>query len=187
MKNNVLTAIAVLGITLFCGLGTLSAQEQQQEKKVAYTFINEYGFFIGKNVGWTGVFINGVSIKQNDVIGIGLGYGLNTASFQEVPLFVNYRHYFDRGKRLKPLINVAAGVGFHFWTEDVAYPVYNQYGYVDYYDYVDESSSGVGLYATISGGFRVKALSFTGGFFFRTFPQKPGFNGGIEAKIGYTF
>lgn len=185
MKKNVLRTIVVLCVAVFCGLGSLSAQEQQ-EKKIAYTFINEYGFFIGKNVGWTGVFINGISIKQNDVIGLGLGYGLNTASFQEVPIFLNYRHYFDMGKKLKPLINVAAGVGFHFWTDEIAVPVNTPSGYVSY-DYVEESHNGVGLYATISGGFRVKALSFTGGFFFRTFPSQPGFNGGIEAKIGYTF
>ena len=185
MKKNVLKTIVVLCVAVFCGLGSLSAQEQQ-EKKIAYNFINEYGFFIGKNAGWTGVFINGISIKQNDVIGLGLGYGLNTASFQEVPIFLNYRHYFDMGKKLKPLINVAAGVGLHFWTDEIAVPEYAPNGYVSY-NYVEENKSGVGLYATISGGFRVKALSFTGGFFFRTFPSHPGFNGGIEAKIGYTF
>jgi len=185
MKKNVLKTILVMSVAVFCGLGSLSAQEQQ-DKKIAYTFINEYGFFIGKNVGWTGVFINGISIKQNDVLGIGLGYGLNTASFQEVPIFLNYRHYFDMGKKLKPLINVAAGVGLHFWTDEITVPVYSPSGYVSY-DYVEENNHGVGLYATISGGFRVKALSFTGGFFFRTFPSQPGFNGGIEAKVGYTF
>lgn len=186
MKNNVLKTIVVLSIAAFCGLGSLSAQEQQN-KKVAYNFINEYGFFIGKNVGWTGVFVNGVAFNQNDIVGLGLGYGLNTASFQEVPLFINYRHYFDRGKTLKPLINVAAGVGLHFWTEEVGSPVYDPYGYISYYDYEEVGKHGVGLYATISGGFRVKALSFTGGFFFRTFPNQQGFNGGIEAKVGYTF
>lgn len=186
MRKNVLKTIVLLCVTVFFGLGVLSAQEQQ-EKKIAYNFINEYGFFIGKRVGWTGVFVNGVSIKENDVIGIGIGYGLNTASFQEVPLFLNYRHYFDRGKKLKPLINVAAGVGFHFWTEDVRTPIYDLDGNVAYYNFVEEGRNGIGLYGTISGGFRVKALSFTGGFFFRTFPNDPGFNGGIEAKIGYTF
>lgn len=185
MKKNVLKTILVLCVTVFCGFGSLSAQEQQ-EKKIAYTFINEYGFFVGKNVGWTGVFINGISIKQNDVFGLGLGYGLNTASFQEVPIFLNYRHYFDMGKKLKPLINVAAGVGLHFWTNEISVPEYTPNGYVSY-NSVEESCHGIGLYGTISGGFRVKALSFTGGFFFRTFPSQPGFNGGIEAKIGYTF
>lgn len=185
MRKNVLKTIVILCVAVLCGMETLSAQEQQ-EKKIAYNFINEYGFFIGKNVGWTGVFINGVAFKQNDVLGLGIGYGLNTASFQEVPIFLNYRHYFDRGKTLKPLINVAAGVGLHFWTEEQQVPVY-QDGYFYYYDYVEEGKHGVGLYATISGGFRVKALSFTGGFFFRTFPNQPNFNGGIEAKIGYTF
>ena len=185
MKRNSLKCLAVLCIAFLCGLGTLSAQEQQ-EKKIAYNFINEYGFFVGKSVGWTGVFVNGITIKQNDAIGIGVGYGLNTATFQEVPVFLNYRHYFDRGRKLKPLINIAAGVGFHFWTEENSVPVYNEYGYVSY-DYTEENKHGIGLYSTIAGGFRVKALSFTGGFFFRTFPSVKGFSGGIEAKIGYTF
>ena len=186
MKNRVLRTLMVLCIAAFCGINVLNAQEQQ-EKKIAYNFINEYGFFVGKNVGWTGVFINSIAFKQNDLIGLGVGYGINTASFQEVPIYFNYRHYFDMGKKLKPLINVAAGVGLHFWTDEISVPVYAPNGYVSYYDYVEESKHGVGLYATLSGGFRVKALSFTGGFFFRTFPSQPGFNGGIEAKVGYTF
>ena len=185
MKRNALKFWAVLSIVFLCGLGVLSAQEQQ-EKKIAYNFINEYGFFVGKQIGWTGVFVNGISIKQNDNIGIGVGYGLNTGTFQEIPLFLNYRHYFDRGRKLKPLINVAAGADLHFWTNEYSLPVYNEYG-IAYYDYIEENKHGVGMYATIAGGFRVKALSFTGGFFFRTFPNEKGFSGGIEAKIGYTF
>ncbi|MBO7628677.1 MAG: hypothetical protein J6S87_01865 [Bacteroidales bacterium] len=43
MKKNMLRTIAVLLVALFCGLSTLSAQEQQ-EKKITYSFINEYGF-----------------------------------------------------------------------------------------------------------------------------------------------
>ncbi|MDD6186410.1 MAG: hypothetical protein PUB29_12425 [Bacteroidales bacterium] len=186
MKRNALKTLTLLCVVLCCGLGSLNAQEQQ-EKKIAYNFINEYGFFVGKNVGWTGVFINGISIKQNDNIGIGVGYGLNSGTFQEIPLFLNYRHYFDRGRKLKPLINVAAGAALHFWTDDHTAPVYDEYGGIVYYNYIEENKHGIGLYATIAGGFRVKALSFTGGFFFRTFPNEKGFSGGIEAKVGYTF
>ena len=185
MKRNALKTLTLLCVVLCCGLGSLNAQEQQ-EKKIAYNFINEYGFFIGKQIGWTGVFVNGISIKQNDNIGIGIGYGLNSGSFQEVPIFLNYRHYFDRGRKLKPLINIAAGAALHFWTEERSVPIYDGHGYV-YHDYIEENKHGVGVYATIAGGFRVKALSFTGGFFFRTFPNVKGFSGGIEAKVGYTF
>ena len=184
MKSNALKCLAVLCIAFLCGLGSLSAQDQQ-EKKITYNFINEYGFFVGKQIGWTGVFVNGISIKQNDNIGIGIGYGLNTGTFQEIPLFLNYRHYFDRDRKLKPLINIAAGAALHFWTEEKSVIIHNEYG--SYYDYIDENKHGIGMYATIAGGFRVKALSFTGGFFFRTFPNDKGFSGGIEAKVGYTF
>jgi len=185
MKRNALKTLTLLCVVLCCGLGSLNAQEQQ-EKKIAYNFINEYGFFVGKNVGWTGVFVNGIAINQNDAVGIGVGYGLNTGTFQEVPLYLNYRHYFDRGRKLKPLINIAAGVALHFWEEDVQIPYTNEYGYQSSYWDI-ENRWGIGLYSTIAGGFRVKALSFTGGFFFRTFPNVKGFSGGIEAKVGYTF
>lgn len=182
MKKNVLKTIVVLLVAILCGTATLSAQEQQeqQNKTIAFNFINEYGFFVGRHVGWTGVFINGIAIKQTDLIGLGVGYGLNTASFQEIPIFLNYRHYFERGRKLKPCINAAAGIGMHIW-DDRDYAYYN-----DYEQYDGGKTFGVGLYATIAGGFRVKALSFTGGFFFRTFPTDS-FTGGIEAKIGYTF
>jgi hypothetical protein len=169
--------IVALCAVLCLGASALNAQDQP-EKKIKYNFINEYGGFFGKNAGFTGVFINGISINNNDVIGIGVGYGLNSATFQEVPLFLNYRHYFDLGRKLVPCINVAAGVAFHFW-DDWFYTD-------DYYgNYVN--MHGVGLYSTIAGGFRVKAFSFTGGFFFRTFPTDKSFNGGIEVKVGYTF
>lgn len=188
MKRNALKTLTLLFVVLCCGLVSLNAQEQQ-EKKIAYNFINEYGFFVGKNVGLTGVFINGISIKQNDNIGIGVGYGLNSGSLQEVPIFLNYRHYFDRGRRVKPLINIAAGVALHFWTDEhnVVDP-YNTdpWGY-PIYNYVEENKHGIGVYGTIAGGFRVRAFSFTGGFFFRTVPNAKGFGGGIEAKVGYTF
>lgn len=185
MKKNILRNVAVLFLALFCGLSTLSAQEQQ-EKKVTYNFINEYGFFVGKNIGMTGVFINGIAIKQNNLLGIGVGYGLNSGSYQEVPIFLNYRHYFDRGRTLKPCINLAAGAGFHFWSEEVRVPYTNENGYQSFY-WEDVNKHGIGLYATVAGGFRVKAFSFTGGFFFRTFPRDKSFSGGIEAKVGYTF
>ena len=119
----------------------------------------------------------------------GVGYGLNSGSLQEVPIFLNYRHYFDRGRRVKPLINIAAGVALHFWSEE--YSVRDPYntdpwGY-PIYNYVEENKHGIGVYGTIAGGFRVRAFSFTGGFFFRTVPNAKGFGGGIEAKVGYTF
>lgn len=178
MKNNVVKGLMALSVAVLFAVGTLNAQDRQ-ERNVSYNFINEYGFFVGKHVGWSGVFINGVALRQNDVLGVGVGYGLNTASFQEVPVFFNYRHYFDRGRKLKPCLNVAAGVGFHIW-ERQCYDV-------DYRPYEGDKTFGAGLYATLAGGFRVKALSFTGGFFFRTFPATKEFAGGIEAKVGYTF
>lgn len=181
MQKNFSHLIVALCAILCLGAGTLTAQEQPV-KKVQYNFINEYGGFFGKNVGFTGVFINGVILNNLDAIGLGVGYGINTATFQEVPLFVNYRHYFDRGRKLMPCINVALGASFHFWEDQIYW--YDEHGYYNY-DYINKH--GVGLYGTVAGGFRVKAFSFTGGFFFRTFPSDNSFNGGIEVKAGYTF
>ncbi|MCR4964202.1 MAG: hypothetical protein K6A41_00935 [Bacteroidales bacterium] len=187
MKKSYKIILALFAV-LFLSAGMLSAQEENQPvKKIQYNFINEYGGFFGKNVGFTGVFVNGITINQVDAIGIGVGYGINTATFQEVPLFLNYRHYFDRGRKLVPCINAAVGASFHFWEDLFAITHVDEYGYTyyDFYDYVPKK--GIGLYATVAGGFRVKAFSFTGGFFFRTFPNDKSFNGGIEVKVGYTF
>ena len=41
MKRNALKTLTLLCVVLCCGLGSLNAQEQQ-EKKIAYNFINEY-------------------------------------------------------------------------------------------------------------------------------------------------
>lgn len=181
MKRNCLKLFVALCAVFCLSAPTLSGQEQPV-KKIQYNFINEYGGFFGKNAGFTGVFVNGIAINQIDAIGIGVGYGLNSATFQELPLFINYRHYFDRGRRLMPCINIALGAAFHFWEDEIAIP--NEHGW---YDYNYENRHGVGLYSTIAGGFKVKAFSFTGGFFFRTFPSDDSFNGGIEVKVGYTF
>ncbi len=181
MKRTTIIAMFCLLAGLFC-CSSLMAQDQPV-KKVQYNFINEYGWWFGKNVGFSGVFVNGVCINQFDAIGIGVGYGINSATFQEIPLFANYRHYFNRGRKLLPCINVALGASFHLWDEYVNY--FDEYGYWERRDELQQH--GVGLYSTIAGGFKVKAFSFTGGFFFRTFPHENLFNGGIEIKVGYTF
>lgn len=171
-------------------VGASAQTEQPDQKKVMYNFINEYGFFIGKNVGFTSVFVNGVKINNSDAFGIGIGYGVNTASYQEVPLFVNYRHYFNRGRKLVPHINIAVGTAVNLWDEQLSarIPIYVG-DIVDHYEYVQDvyHRHGFGLYSTVASGFTVKAFSFTAGLFFRTFPREKEFGGGIEVKVGYTF
>jgi len=147
-------------------------------KKISYVFINEYGTFMGGAIGFTGVFVNGISINKQDVVGIGVGYEVDTRSEQSIPIYVNYRHYFPGKRALKPLVNFAIGTRLSFWTD---------YGYRDPFNYYPISKSMVtpGLYATMAAGFRVKAFSFTSGFFMKSCDAD--FFGGVEVKVGFTF
>ena len=82
-----------------------------------------------------------------------------------------------------PFLNVAAGTLFNFWNKDVSY-------YGDNGDYLIryDKGNGFGLYATIAGGFKVAAFSFSSGFFLKSSPCNSNtLNGGIEVKAGYTF
>lgn len=184
---------ALLCTILITAAGVSAQTTQPEQKKVAYNFINEYGFFIGKKVGFSSVFINGVKIKNSDAIGIGVGYGAyisEVGGVQEVPMFLNYRHYFNRGQKLTPLINIGLGASAHFWDEDIRenLPVFVN-GDIDHYEWMwrTDHRHGFGLYGTVASGFTFRALSFTAGLFFRTLPSSGDFCGGIEAKIGYTF
>jgi hypothetical protein len=176
----------IIFATLFLATPLLSFGQQETstngnndtEKRISYNFINEYGYIIGGGFGFAGVFVNGIRFnKTQDVIGIGIGYEIDTRSEQSLPFFVNYRHYFPGKKALKPLVNFAVGTRISFWT---------QY-YYDPYTYRHTSKSQVtpGLYATMAAGFKVKAFSFTSGFFMKSFGDE--FFGGIEVKAGFTF
>ena len=180
----------ILFATIFLALPFLSFGQEEAttkettktEKKVSYTFINEYGTYMGGSIGFTGVFINGISIKKQDVIGIGVGYEADTRAENNIPLFVNYRHYFPGKRALKPLVNFAIGTRLSFWTDYNDY--YCGYGYYDYYPQ-PQSRVTAGLYATMAAGFRVKAFSFTSGFFMKSWNNE--YFGGIEVKVGFTF
>jgi hypothetical protein len=167
---------------------TISAQTTTPEKKISYNMINEYGFFLGGTCGFNGIFVNSIKFNRtNDLLGIGVGYSIDTDNGQGIPLFLNYRHYFDRPRAVKPLINIAAGTTFNFWNDyywyDDPYYVGNDVIYGE-----PVKGHGFGLYATIASGFKVKAFSFTAGFFLRTSPYYyNNFNGGIDVKVGYTF
>ncbi|MCL1968978.1 MAG: hypothetical protein FWF65_05375 [Bacteroidetes bacterium] len=162
---------------------TPTNENNNSEKKISYTFINEYGFFVGGGFGFTSVFVNGISIKKQDIIGIGVGYESDDRSQQSIPIFLNYRHYFSGKRVLKPLVNFAVGTRISLLIED----------YSGWYIYGtpmgDTSGKNVkvtpGLYATIAAGFKVKAFSFTSGFFLKSCNND--FFGGVEVKVGYTF
>jgi hypothetical protein len=157
------------------------------KKKISYSFINEYGFCMGKyfegdrgllRKGATAVFVNGIRFnKTQDEIGIGIGIELMVFSL-DYPLYFNYRHYFKTKTVLKPLINVAVGTRFLFWEE-----------YIGGCVVVDTKlHCNFGLYSTVAAGFKVKAFSFNVGGFIRSWdPEIRSFFGGMEIKTGFTF
>jgi len=180
-KLSSIIAICSLSLLLLSSFSTASAQNS--DKKISYNFINEYGFFVGGDNGFTGVFVNNMKFNRtNDLLGIGVGYEISGNSGQCIPLFLNYRHYFDRGKKLMPLMNIGVGTLFNFWNKDIWYSD-GADGY-----YVNTKGNGFGLYATIAGGFKVSAFSLSTGFFLKSSPSNHNtLNGGIEVKAGYTF
>ena len=72
--------------------------------------------------------------------------------------------------------------------DDIYYDDLDRDDIVDPGYYESVKGRGFGLYATIASGFKVKAFSFTAGFFLRTSPiYNNAFSGGIDVKVGYTF
>jgi hypothetical protein len=178
MKNKV---IIICSIIFFITNALCFGQEietAEKEKKIAYSFFAEYGFGVGGlsygevSMDFTGVLVNGISFnKKQDMVGIGIGCDLFfVISVQAYPIFVNYRHYFSSKTKYKPLINIAIGTEFSSWNRQ------------------HRISSFAGLYTTVASGFRYKALSFTSGFFVKSWEMEEfHFRYGVEIKVGYTF
>ena len=193
MRKNVFitTLLAVLLLASQSVFAQSAGQTPQSEKRFSYNMINEYGIYGGSTIGFNGVFINSLQFnRSNTLLGIGVGYSIDATNGQGIPMFLNFRHYFDRGRKLQPLINIAAGTTFHFWNDYYWHDVYYDDDDIIYGKPVTDVQRchGFGLYTTIASGFRVKALSFTAGFYLRTNPaNNNSFGAGIDVKVGYTF
>jgi len=153
---------------------TTIGENSGKEKKISYSFINEYGFSIGSFfhsefcAEITGIFVNGIRFnKTQDEIGIGIGYEYYHSAKQFFPFFLNYRHYFPSKKNVKPLVNIGIGARFY---------VLPPYKYCS-----------TGLYNTIAAGFKVKAFSFTSGIFIKSWFIDYNYLIGGEIKAGFTF
>jgi hypothetical protein len=179
---------------------TKEKSEYENKCSISYAFINEYGTYLGGAFGFTGIFVNGVRFnKTQDVIGIGVGYEVGSESPypnyyysydtpQSIPLFVNYRHYFPGKRALKPLVNIGIGTRISFWKEWTGYYVdyeVDGYPYPTWMSEPEEQKIKAGLYTTIAAGFKVKAFSFTSGFFLKSCYKN--YFGGVEVKAGFTF
>jgi len=203
MKKLSIIVFAVLMAVPFISFGqneSKTFENSKPEKFASYTFINEYGIYGGNSVGFTSVFVNGVRFnKTQDVLGIGIGYEIDTypnqyywasvEGAQHVPIFFNYRHYFPGKRALKPLVNIATGIRLSFWKE-----YYNWWFNTEPWIFIDEpwtpyyydkQQVSVGFYGTVAAGFKVKAFSFTSGFFLKSWNNY--FYGGMEMKVGFTF
>jgi hypothetical protein len=159
--------------------GITHAQQEVTEKKVSYTFINEYGLDITVGVGFTCIFVNGITFeKTQDVVGIGIGFDASFAFGTGFPIFINYRRYFSKRWKIEPLINVAVGTRFELYhsSEDEGNVL------------VTRTKYSPELYSIVAAGFRKNAFSFTSGVFVKSSMSGDGHNffGGVEIKFGYT-
>ena len=121
MKKIIILSIGLFILTIY----GLNAQENQNSEP-KYRFFNEYGFFTGStwtktenggDIGISGIFVNGVQVDKTHFVGFGLGYESGLEIGQGIPFFINYRHFFDKGYKIKPFMNVAVGTRLHFWEE----------------------------------------------------------------------
>lgn len=176
--------ILLLAIVIFISINSLNAQNEN--KNITYSFINEYGLFFGggesdATIGLTGVFVNGIKMNDHHFFGIGLGYETDVFSGQSIPMFFNYRYFFNSNQKLKPLVNFGLGTRFSYWSDEeiVGYEPY--YGY-PIYQVVQKSA--FGFYSTIAAGFTVNSFSFTSGLFLKSVSTD--FIAGFEVKAGFT-
>jgi hypothetical protein len=180
MKKMIITLAALL-------VFSVSIHAQTEKTNYSYSFINEYGPYFGgmasnSAIGFTGVFVNGIKINNQDVIGLGLGYEIGENETQSIPIFLNYRHIFPSSVALKPVVNFAIGTRLSYWNvQDIIgydpiylYPIYGP----------EKEVHDFGLYSTIAAGFNVHAFSLTSGFFLRTAGER--IQAGFEVKVGYT-
>lgn len=191
MKKIIILSIGLFILTIY----GLNAQENQNSEP-KYRFFNEYGFFTGStwtktenggDIGISGIFVNGVQVDKTHFVGFGLGYESGLEIGQGIPFFINYRHFFDKGYKIKPFMNVAVGTRFAFWEEEQYYK--DEFGYTTFMD-PPISRNGLGFYSTLGVGFTSHAFSFTSSIFYRTRPGE-NLNGvrsftGIEVKVGFS-
>jgi len=185
MKKLFIIILITTPILIFGQKTTAISDNSEKEKKISYSFINEYGFSIG-SFFWgefcaemTGVFVNGIRFnKTQNEIGIGIGYEYYPSFVfnQFFPIFLNYRHYFPSNKDLKPLINIGIGIRLNVWN-----PRYFLWRTPHYYD------CSTGLYSTIAAGFKVNAFSFTSGISIKSGGFDFNYSVGAEIKAGFTF
>ena len=132
---------------------SLSAQEKDTKENFAYSNITEIGCFTSTHeyVSIEATTVNGFSIDKKHHFGIGLGIGKgDVVSFNfsplYVPMFFNYRIYFNPEKKRSPHVNVSMG---GLLVED-----------------------GGGMYSALTIGIKAGRFSFSSGLSFMAIYQK---------------
>lgn len=162
---------------------SLVAQAQNEKKgNVKYANITEWGFLGSPSelyFSFEGTTVHGFSVNGH-VIGLGLGIGIGNDNYESgvyCPLFINYRYYFTPENKFSPHINVALG-GI-------------------------SRTNNLGIYSTLTTGFRSNKFSFSSGVFFQAYQRETdtwdyylnenyvdyemAYPWGIIIKVGFTF
>ncbi|HHT52031.1 MAG: hypothetical protein PHR19_00540 [Bacteroidales bacterium] len=165
MKKFIVLTISLLLLSIH----GLNAQEDPTSKP-AYRFFNEYGLFAGRaSFGIAGIFVNGVEIDQTHFVGIGTGYDVGLLEGQGIPLFLNYRYFFDKGYKIKPFMNMALGTRWASWKEYQVFRDEDGHYYTE--PFCRYKREGLGIYSTFGVGFTLKAFSFTTSIYYRARPE----------------
>ena len=140
MKYKALTIIALVTASV-----TLSAQENEAAEKIRYSNITEAGFMTTSHIGvaFEATTVQGFSFDKQHHLGFGVGIGMSShfsyhAAY--MPLFVNYRYYFNPKKNFSPHVNASLG------------------GLI--------KQEGAGIYSAFTAGFRHGKFSFSSGLSF---------------------
>ena len=91
MKKSILFVLVATLLTCSSAFAqNSSTQTDVTPKKLSYNFIMEFGNYFGsKTVGLTGVAINSLSIKDQNLVGIGVGYEIDINDETVIPIFFN--------------------------------------------------------------------------------------------------
>jgi len=202
MNIKKITISAILATILLSGVAY--AQENGNEN-MTYSNITEFGFraVSPRGIAFDATTVNGFAINKQHLLGIGIGiggsfqyndfididngYGNYSYSYSVpgaayMPIYFNYRCYFNPQKKFSPHVNVSLG---GLMTQD-----------------------GYGGYSSITAGFRAGRFSFASGFSFMPmwrsievesfsyyYPYNPSFQTiekwyfpfGFTLKVGFSF
>ena len=172
MRTTVLAVIALLAASV-----SLFAQEKGGNENIRYSNITEFGVFTTSPLGIAieATTVQGFSIDKQHYIGLGIGFGGSFHSANNtayMPIFANYRYYFNPNKVFSPHTNIALG---GMAVRD-----------------------GEGIYSAITMGFKAGHFSFSSGLSFmaihaaqrydyRYFNKTWYYPFGITLKCGFSF